>query len=141
MSFRVVLLWMVAFAGCHSARYVEKGPDEGIVAIPVDNDGNRKKAEELMSRHFPGGYEIVFEEEVTTGSVTRHHNHSNSHQSGAKAKIQQAGHEQVLKINPQHSSTHGHASSITTDKTEWRIRYRRKRGAPRHSGPGSLNGY
>ena len=67
------LFWLAA-AGCSQAivaRYVYQDADVGVVAIPVNTyQGKlnfRSQAEDLMSRHFPEGYEIVRAEEVNQG--------------------------------------------------------------------------
>jgi hypothetical protein len=56
------------------ARYVYQDGEFGVVAIPVNTSLNRfdyrAQAEELMARHFPGGYEIVRAEEVNEGERT-----------------------------------------------------------------------
>jgi len=53
------------------ARYVYQDGEFGVVGIPVNtyqqNMGFRDQAEELMTRHFPEGYEIVRAEEVNEG--------------------------------------------------------------------------
>jgi len=54
--------------GCATARYVVVEPGGGAVAIPRDTPENREKAAALMAQRCPGGYEILREEEVVTGS-------------------------------------------------------------------------
>jgi hypothetical protein len=53
-----VVLGGCACLGCESAHYVVRGPDRGVVAIPVDTPELRAKAERLMHDQFPGGYVI-----------------------------------------------------------------------------------
>jgi hypothetical protein len=47
-----------ACAGCGSAHYVLRNPDNGIVAISTDTPELRAKAEKLMHEQFPGGFVI-----------------------------------------------------------------------------------
>jgi hypothetical protein len=63
-----------ALCGCKSqpdARYIYQDGDFGVIGIPQNSPFGRKdyrhQAEELMARHFPGGYEIVRAEEVVEG--------------------------------------------------------------------------
>ncbi len=67
-------MFCLAASGCSQAivaRYVYQDADLGVVAIPVNTyqgkQSFRSQAEELMSRHFPEGYEIVRAEEVNQG--------------------------------------------------------------------------
>jgi len=69
----LALFWMPV-SGCTKpivARYVYQDGEFGVVGIPVNTYQEkmsfREEAEELMSRHFPGGYEIVRAEEVNEG--------------------------------------------------------------------------
>jgi hypothetical protein len=54
--------------GCESAHYVLRGPDNGVVAIPVDTPEMRAKAEKLMHEQFPAGYVL---DEVRVVAVGR----------------------------------------------------------------------
>ena len=114
---RLVLVFGAAcLLGCATARYIEKDANEGVVAIP-SNAGwpnHREKAEALMAQHFPGGYEIVGEEEEKVGEITNFHNH-NQTQTLTNGKN---------KFGLQLGDSHG--TSTTTAQTEWRIHYRRK---------------
>lgn len=115
--------------GCASARYVTKGPNEGLVAMPCDNEANRRKAKELMANHFPDGYEIVFEEEAPIGTVT--HVHKETRDDGIElASFGQDPESEdyaALKVNlPGMSHRRTDTTYTTEDKTEWRIHYRRK---------------
>jgi hypothetical protein len=67
-------IYCLVASGCTQAivaRYVYQDAEVGVVAIPVNTyQGKlnfRSQAEELMSRHFPEGYEIVRAEEVNQG--------------------------------------------------------------------------
>ncbi len=64
----------LAFAGCRSqpdARYIYQDGEFGVIGIPQNSPYGRKdyrkQAEELMTRHFPEGHEIVRAEEVVEG--------------------------------------------------------------------------
>jgi hypothetical protein len=67
--------WLLLSAsGCAKpivARYIYQDGEFGVVGIPVNTYhgklGFRAAAEELMTRHFPEGYEIVRAEEVNEG--------------------------------------------------------------------------
>ena len=88
----------IGFTGCQSARYVLKETDHGVVAIPSTVTwpvNHREKADILMHQHFPGGYDIVREEEVAVGAETSTHSSESS------------------------------SLTQTRDTTEWRISYRR----------------
>jgi hypothetical protein len=94
-----IAVGMLNLAGCQNARYILKETDHGMVAIPNNLPGlvnHREKANELMQQHFPSGYEVVREEEVTVGAETSSH------------------------VGDFFSVTETH------DTTEWRISYRRK---------------
>ena len=63
-----------ALAGCRSqpdARYIYQDGEFGVIGIPQNSPFGRKdyrkQADELMARHFPGGFEIVRAEEVVEG--------------------------------------------------------------------------
>ena len=64
---------------------------------------------ELMQAHFPNGYVIEKEEEVVIGTETQNHTDVHAHEIG-NSNIFLGG-----------ETTH----TTTTDKTEWRITYRR----------------
>ena len=101
---RILLVILLAgstfsFAGCQNARYVLKEANHGVVAVPSSENGpvdHREKAEMLMQQHFPGGYDIVREEEVAVGAETSTH-------MGESTSI-----------------------TLVRDATEWRISYRRR---------------
>jgi len=89
----------IGFTGCQSARYVLKEADHGVVAIPSMETwpvNHREKADMLMHQHFPTGYDVVREEEVSVGAE------SSTHSSESSSFTQ------------------------TRDTTEWRISYRRR---------------
>ncbi|AGA31119.1 hypothetical protein [Singulisphaera acidiphila] len=71
----IALVGLLSLAsGCAmqpDARYVYQDGQFGVIGIPQNTKFGRKnfqaQAEELMSRHFPDGYEIVRSEEVVEG--------------------------------------------------------------------------
>jgi hypothetical protein len=105
----ITLFVVVGLSGCaNPARYVVREDTGGIVAIPNNSNAwpsyNRKHAEELMSQHYPEGYEIIREEDTVTGQVTNN--------TQIKPTLF-TGEEQAT-------------TNTTTDHTEWRIYYRPK---------------
>lgn len=105
---------LVAISGC-SARRVLREPDYGIIAIPYNSNAwpakLRDQADELMTEHFPGGYQIVKEEEFVVGQTT-HVNHENN---GTNVEII----EDILSVG----SSSGQVTETTVPKTEYRIHY------------------
>jgi hypothetical protein len=63
--------WLSGCAEIPIARYVYQDGEFGVVAIPMNTYGDKRnfrgEAEQLMSRHFPEGYEIIRAEEVNEG--------------------------------------------------------------------------
>ncbi|WP_422928794.1 hypothetical protein [Singulisphaera sp. PoT] len=61
-------------AGTGQVRYVYQDGQSGVIGLPENTSRwptyYRQHAEELMSKHFPSGYEIVRAEEVEEGSRT-----------------------------------------------------------------------
>jgi hypothetical protein len=114
-------IWIAA--GCQSARYVSKGPDEGTVAMTADTPANRRAAEKLMTAHFPGGYDVVYEYEEPIGETTRRVTNA-AGRMGPPAGVQPAGAYQTVPYGPGVGRRRSRIETV--DKTEWRIRYRRK---------------
>ncbi|MGB7326356.1 MAG: hypothetical protein WBD31_15900 [Rubripirellula sp.] len=110
--FATAMSVLCGLSGCSSARYVFKDPEVGVVAMPSNNERNREKAIELMQQHFPDGYVIDREEETVIGLVT--HEHIRNH---ASSQDQERGEAHIRTA---------HATATTTDKTEYRITYRRQ---------------
>lgn len=110
-------------SGCASARYVEKNGDSGIIAIPSNADfwpiKHRTAALQLIEKHVGAGYEIVEEKEVVTG-VTTHHNQEVKREPTFNSEIPFLEAEKQTVTN----------STTSTDRTEWRIAYRRRGPAP-----------
>ena len=108
---------LIIFSGCSSARYVMRDPDRGVVAIPSNSTAwpfnHRKKAEQMMQEHFPEGYVIDLEEETVVGKTTQfQENHDDKAVEVAEG------------VSVGSASASG--STTTTDKTEYRIFYRRR---------------
>ena len=120
---RILALLMTAsliITGCSSARYVSRDQQQGVIAIPNTSTwpvDHRQKALDLMQSHFPQGYVIEKEEEVVIGTETQNHTDVHAHEMG-NSNIFLGG-----------ETTH----TTTTDKTEWRITYRRADNQPINS--------
>lgn len=67
----IILLLLIGFSACSSARHVVIETGGGVVAMPSNRPGNREKAMELIGARCPGGFDIVREEEVPVGQVFR----------------------------------------------------------------------
>jgi hypothetical protein len=67
-------LGMVGCAGTGEVRYVYQDGQSGVIGLPENSSHwptyYHQRAEELMAKHFPEGYEIVRAEEVEEGSRT-----------------------------------------------------------------------
>lgn len=110
--FALLIITSVLVTGCSSARYVSRNQEQGVIAIPSTSTwpvDHREKAMELMQAHFPQGYVIEKEEEFVIGTETQNHTDVHAHEIG-NSNIFLGG-----------ETTH----TTTTDKTEWRITYRR----------------
>jgi hypothetical protein len=73
-SFTIFVFIGLSLSGCATpARYLSRESTGGIVAIDSNTNSwpsyNRKRAEELMAAHFPGGYEIIREDELNGESI------------------------------------------------------------------------
>ena len=115
----------LAFAGCASTgqvRYVYQDGQYGVIGLPENTSRwpthYRERAEVLMARHFPQGYEIVRAEEVVEGSRTLTIDGKNSIALGS------IGVEPVLKL-ANVGRTSGRTQADTTSITECRIIYKR----------------
>lgn len=110
-------------SGCASARYVEKNADGGIVAIPSNADfwpiKHRTAAMELIEKHVGPGYELGEEKEVVTG-VTTHHNQEVKREPTFNSEVPFLDAEKQTITN----------STTSTDRTEYRIAYRRRAAPP-----------
>lgn len=70
----IAIVLAAGMSGCMSqpdARYIYQDGEFGVIGIPQNSPYGRKdfqkQAEELMTRHFPDGHEIVRAEEVIEG--------------------------------------------------------------------------
>jgi hypothetical protein len=104
-------------AGCATpARYVERQPGAGVVAVPTGTDVwpsyHRRAALELIERHVGAGYEIVDEREVATGKATQ--NDQRVHDRETLNPILDGARQTVTN------------TTTTRDVTEWRISYRKR---------------
>ncbi|NNJ27112.1 hypothetical protein [Alienimonas chondri] len=101
-------------SGC--ARHVLKESDGGVIAI--SGPGGRKKAEKLMAERFPEGYDIVREEEVVVGQRIDY-----QEETKPLGVHLAAGEDHGVHVNLG-GETRG--TETVTDKTEYRIYYRRR---------------
>jgi len=113
---------LAAGNGCAAARYVQRQPGEGVVAIP-DNSNfwptyNRDQALKLIQEHVGPDYEIVKEEAVVTGQVTT------TDQQTTETPLQNRKTQA-----PAGTQTTVAQTTRTTDATQWYIHYRRRQGA------------
>jgi hypothetical protein len=101
-----VVALVASLSGCASARYVQKNPDSGIVAIPENTNvwptHYEEAAKALIKQHVGQSFEIVEQYEVTVGSP------SDPQRYGTNP----------ANPNPTNGSSSG--------KTEFRIVYRKK---------------
>lgn len=112
-----VVVLAAGLSGCNAARFVNVAPGEGVVAIPCNSDTwpyyHRSRAEELMAKHCPQGYEVVREEEVVTG--TTEHTHTNVEKTGNPLLA-------AVHIAPVNERTN--QTTTYQNQTEWRIFFR-----------------
>jgi hypothetical protein len=110
---------VTALAGCSTARYVQKNPDSGIVAVPDGTNDwpsyNRDRAIDLIVKHVGPDYEIIREEETVTGQVTTNDQHVN----------QVPARDPVIPFLST-TQTVVTESQTTHDVKAWFIHYRRK---------------
>lgn len=119
----VLTLASLGLAGCNSARFVHVDQNGGIVAIPSNSNAwpyyHRDKAEALIRKKCPNGYEIVGENEVVTGQTSHTDTQTDTQQAPALAVGGLAVPLGQTQQNTQQTTRY-------TDVTEWRIEYRRK---------------
>lgn len=120
----VLPLAALAAVGCGNARYIQKDPDGGVIAMRSDTSANRKKAEEMMLAHVGAGYRIVEEKEVITGQETTDHVNTQTEPT-VHSKIP------ILPAQKQTTTT----TTTTRDLTEWHITYRRGNTLPAATQP------
>lgn len=117
VALMTLLLGVALGAGC-SARTILRESDYGIVAIPHNSNRwpvrLRDQAHNLMSEHFPAGYEVIREEEYVIGETT----HFNHEDRGASIDVI----SDVLSVG----TSSGQGTATTTPQTEYRFHYRSK---------------
>ena len=134
---RALLMVIVPLvAGCHvtpQARYLEKTPETGVIALPVNTPENRALADSLMRQHFPDGYMIEREAEINVGSVTEQQD-SSQFQPASHAGVHHASADGSTDHDAHHpphgGSSESRTISVTRDTTEWRIFYSRSPSTP-----------
>lgn len=114
---------VAGLSGCASpARFVEKTPDAGVIAIPANTDAwpthYRREALARIAEHVGPDFEIVEEREYVTGEAVVH-----SQQTDRQAAVDPAA--------PNRPAERQTTSAMTTtrDTTEYRIAYRKRPGA------------
>lgn len=134
LLFLMLLLAAVGGSGCSSARYVQRGEDEGVIAVADRSNSwpsyNYDKALSLIVDHVGDEFEIVEEWSEKTGESVLKEHQANP-QVGVVAGNNGFGGGQGF--GDQQSSIVPNDSFIeqtirSTDITEWRIRYRRVSG-------------
>jgi hypothetical protein len=122
---------MMAGPGCLTpapdARYVYQDGEFGVIGVPLNTSFGKKnyqeQARELMTRHFPEGYEIVRAEEIIAGERVR--------DVARKVEVETDpginAVNQMLKVGKFAKST-SLDQKDTLQITESRIIYRRKDG-------------
>jgi hypothetical protein len=107
-------LWLPGL-GC-TARTILKEGDYGIVAIPYNSNAwphrLRNQAHDLMSAHFPNGYEVIREEEYVVGQTT----HFDEERVGGQVAVI----DDIFSIG----TSRGRGSATTSPQTEYRFHYR-----------------
>ena len=116
-----IYLIVLLAAGCAGpARYVTKQGAEGVVSVPDDTNRwphyYRNQAVELIEKHVGSDYEIVKEEQVVTGQVTRNDQH-----------VQREEHPSIIPWMATETQRVQNTAT-TSDVTEWRITYRKRNG-------------
>ena len=144
-GFAAIVLVGVSFVegagGCMSspdARYVYQDGEFGVVGIPRNSPYGRKncdiQARELMTRHFPEGFEIVRAEEVVEGERTL----DTAIKKDLETEPGLTAFNQILKIGKFARSTSLDEKDVT-HITESRIIYRRKRDGKATGSDGFAN--
>lgn len=118
IAFPFAVLFAVGCAG--PARYVTKQGAEGVVSVPDDSNRwphyYRNQAVDLIQKHVGGDYEIVKEEQVVTGQVTKNDQHIDREEQPHIIPWMAKETQRVQN------------TATTTDVTEWRITYRKRTG-------------
>jgi len=119
------IAWLMAAgsAGAGPVRYVYQDGQFGVIGLPENTSRwpthYRERAEALMARHFPQGYEIIRAEEVVEGSRTLTVGGQNTAMIGGASAI-----EHFFKIgNVGRTSTSSRADTLAIK--ECRILYKK----------------
>jgi len=114
----LIALILLGSTACGCVRYVQKGPDYGVVAMPMDTNvwpfQFRQKAEKLMQDHFPNGYVIENEGEAVVGQTI-------------ESETEEVDGPNYRKGNWSLGFGSSKTTSTINDQTEWRILYRAKK--------------
>lgn len=139
----ILLIALLSFTGCQSARYVHVTPEGGVVAIPENTNNwpsyHRDKAEALIKKNCPNGFDIVTERETVVGQVTRTNSQTDTEDAPTlllggrektatkKGDIERASEGLAGVAVPIGETRQTTEQTVTSrDVTEWRITYRRK---------------
>ena len=136
----LAVLAAASISGCAKARFVEITPQGGVVAIPSNSNSwpnyYRDKAEELIKKKCPDGYEIVMEEEYVKGQVAHTHSRSKTReapslgiggvQDDAEAGKNRSASFAGLSIPLGKTEEETNETTNFTDVTEYRIHFRPK---------------
>ena len=121
-----VLCFPVVFGiGCMNAKIIERDPlaKRAVVAVPDNTNSwpsrNRRHAEELMAKEFPGGYVIEKEQYVVTGQIT--HTSTNTERHGVPVLS-------AVGLGPTFEDQA--TTTKAEDVKEWRIWFRAKDAPP-----------
>ena len=118
---------LFAVIGCTGpARYVTKQGTDGVVSVP--DDSNRwphyyhNQAVDLIRKHVGPDYEIVKEERIATGQITKN-----------DQRIEKEKNPSILPWVSGESQRIKNTAT-TTDVTEWQITYRKTTDLPAANG-------
>jgi hypothetical protein len=120
----LVLAAAVAAAGCSSARYVQRGLDEGVIAVPDRTNSwpsyNNDKALTLIKEHVGSDYEIVEEWAAKSGGPPQ------PPQGNGLKPLRDPSTNNQLFFLPNDPRPRGSAATDQADASELHIRYRRR---------------
>ncbi len=130
------LLLAAGLAGCAQPRFVAQDPEGGVIAMPSNTDywptHFRTKAEAMMARKCPQGYQIEHEEEVVVGQSTTGRESTDTQTRDIPGRKNRSD----LQLTTAETTR----SQTTRDLTEYRITFRAKTAASpaAPNPPGSL---
>lgn len=118
----IACLTAVGCATTGDVRYVYQDGQFGVVGLPKNTSqwptNYRKRAEALMAKHFPQGYEVIRAEEVVEGSRVLTSNGTNS------AMFEPGGGGHIINLGKM-GRTSSRTQADTVPITECRIFYKR----------------